>query len=215
MTRVLLVEDHAVLRRPLAQLLSREPDLEVEDAGTIADARVLLSECEVDVLVVDLGLPDGDGRELIGEYLKGNPLGRALVLSSSTDPYELAEAVEAGAAGVLHKVVEPCEMVDAVRRLAGGGLLLSPEQIREMIGLSEEHRSRRSEARTRLEHLTPRELEVLSCVAEGLDDKGLSSRLGISEKTVRIHMSSIFSKLGVQSRTQAAIFALRHGVVRS
>ncbi len=209
--RVLLVDDHVGLREPLAHLLRAE-GIEVLEAGTLSEARELLAG--VDVLVVDLGLPDGEGRDLIPEYLGANPVGRALVLSASTDEAELASCVAVGAAGLLNKTASSREITSAVRRLGEGGMLLSRGEVTRLAELLRRERLRRAEAEARLERLTPREVEVLRCIAEGMDDKGLSASLGISGKTARRHIEGIFSKLGVQSRLQAVLFALRHGAIR-
>jgi DNA-binding NarL/FixJ family response regulator len=121
MTRVMLVDDHASARQPLAILLGRETDLTiVAQAGSLAEARAALATTEVDVAVVDLGLPDGDGVDLVGDVRAANPAGMVLILTAETDRRHLARAVEAGASGVLNKAAALDEIVNAVRRLAAG-----------------------------------------------------------------------------------------------
>jgi len=118
--RVMLVEDHIAFRQSLALLLSREPDLEVvAQAGSLAEARELLNS-RLDVAVLDLGLPDGDGRDLIGELQRANAGISVLVLSVTIRPGRLEEVMKAGADAVLHKVAPPASIVEEVRRLAGG-----------------------------------------------------------------------------------------------
>jgi DNA-binding NarL/FixJ family response regulator len=118
--RVMLVEDHIAFRQSLALLLSREPDLEVvAQAGSLAEARELLNS-RLDVAVLDLGLPDGDGRDLIGELQRANAGISVLVLSVTIRPERLEEVLKAGADAVLHKVAPPASIVEEVRRLAGG-----------------------------------------------------------------------------------------------
>jgi DNA-binding NarL/FixJ family response regulator len=118
--RVMLVEDHIAFRQSLAALLSREPDLEVvAQAGSLAEARELLNS-RLDVAVLDLGLPDGDGRDLIGELHRANAGISVLVLSVTIRPERLEEVLKAGADAVLHKVAPPASIVEEVRRLAGG-----------------------------------------------------------------------------------------------
>jgi len=210
--RVLLVDDHASFRQPLAFLLSREPDITVVgQAGTLAEARRLLRD--IDVAVIDLALPDGDGVALIEELRAVNPRAAALVLTASTDRRHLARAVEAGAVGVLHKSAEVVEIIAAIRRLGAGEWLLTPREIVELLRLAGQQREQCREAEAALARLTAREREVLQALADGLSDREIAARLHISSETVRAHMSNILSKLGVQSRLQALVFALRHGAV--
>lgn len=213
MIRVLLVDDHASFRQPLAFMLEREPDITVAgQAGSVAEARPLLRG--VDVAVIDLALPDGDGAALIDELRRVNPRAVALVLTASADRRHLARAVEAGAVGVMHKAAGVAEIIAAIRRLGAGEWLLSPREIVEMLRLAGQEREQSREAQAALARLTPREREVLEALAEGLSDRAIAARLYISPETVRTHMASILSKLGVQSRLQALVFAIRHGAVR-
>lgn len=217
MTRVLLVDDHASARQPLAILIAREPDMTVvAQAGSLAEARAALVGTEIDIAVVDLGLPDGDGVELVGDVCAANPNGAVLVLTAETDRRHLARAVEAGASGVLNKAAALDEILGAVRRLAAGEPLLSARELLELLDLlrlAGREREQERDANAALARLTAREREVLQAVAEGLSDKEIAGRLYISGKTVRSHVASILAKLGVESRLQAVIFALRHGAV--
>jgi DNA-binding NarL/FixJ family response regulator len=137
----------------------------------------------------------------------------ALVLSASLDYAETARAVESGAAGVLHKSVELDEVVDAVRRVGAGETLLSPEEAVQLLRFASSRREHEYESRQAIAQLTPREREVLQALAEGLDGPEIAKRLGISIPTERNHVASILAKLGVHSRLQALVFALRHNVV--
>jgi DNA-binding NarL/FixJ family response regulator len=212
MIRVLLVDDHASFRESLALLLEREPDIAVVgQAGSLAEARALLRR--VDVAIVDLDLPDGHGADLVRELRAVNPDGMVLILTGSSSRADLARTVEAGAAGALHKSVGTGEILRAVRRLSAGEQLLSPEEIIGMLRLASRQREEERDAREALGRLTPREREVLQALAEGLNDKQMAQRLHISTKTVRAHMVSILAKLGVDSRLQALVFAVRHGFV--
>jgi DNA-binding NarL/FixJ family response regulator len=211
--RVLLVEDHASFREPLAFMFGREPDLEVvAQAGSLAEARQMLAG--VDLAVVDLDLPDGDGTDLIGPLRAANPRAIVLVLTATSDREAHAWAVEAGAAGVLHKTARLGEVVAAARRLLSGESLLSVEAVVELLRISDRARSRDREAHRHVGQLTPRELEVLRTLADGLSDQEISRNLHVTVGTVRNHLVSIFGKLGVNSRLQALVFALRHGAVR-
>ena len=219
-TRVMLLDDHDSFRQPLAFMLEREPDLTVvAQAGSLREAReVLLKLYEdgesLDIAVVDLDLPDGSGTEFISEFVRANRRALALVLSAYSEHGWLARAIEAGAAGVLHKSSRIGEIVDAVRRLRSGEQLVSPQEVMEAIRLVGRERRESSEARRMIAELTPREKEVLQALAEGLGDKEISERLSVSVGTTRTHMAKILSKLEVQSRLQALVFALRHGIVR-
>ena len=213
-TRILLVEDHASFRQATAAVLEREPGFAVVgQAGSLAEARPMLEAEPVDVAVVDLALPDGYGGDLIKELRATNPNAMALVLSASLDRAEVARAVESGAAGVLHKSVGMDEVVEAVRRLRAGETLLPLHEVVELLRFASSHREQEHEAGHAIAQLTPRETEVLRALAEGLDGPAIARRLHISVPTERNHMASILAKLGVHSRLQALLFALRHGVV--
>ena len=210
MQRLLLVEDHASFRQTLALVFEGEPDFEVvAQAGTVAEAREAMGDREADLGVVDLSLPDGEGVELIEDLRQANPHFAALVLTASLDRAEHARAIEAGAAGVLHKSADVDEIMDATRRLAAGETLISPEELAEMLHLVGESR----EARASIEQLTRRELQVLKALAEGLSNKEIAERLHMSVDTERTHMMNILNKLGVHSRLQALLFAARHGLI--
>jgi DNA-binding NarL/FixJ family response regulator len=211
--RVLIVDDHVLFRESLAFLLQREPDITVSgQAGTLAEARGLL--VGVDVALIDLNLPDGNGRELIRGFHALNPHGTALVLTGSTARQEVARAVEAGAAGVLHKGASPAALLSAVRRLRAGESLLAPREVGELLGEAAQEREREREARAALGRLTEREREVLQVLAEGLSDKEIAQRLHVSLQTVHTHMAHILSKFGVESRLRALVYAARYGAIR-
>jgi len=214
--RVLLVEDHASFRQALAFMLEREPGFEVaEQVGSLAEARELDGETleNVEVAIVDLALPDGDGLDLI-EDLSSQPRTMTLVLSASLEPGRFARAVEAGASGVLHKSTPIKDIVEAVRKLRAGEALLSPAEVVEMLRLVGRERQEEHAARQAVERLTPREKEVLQALAEGLESREIAEKLNVTVETERTHMVNILHKLGVHSRLQALVFAARHGVVQ-
>jgi len=215
MQRLVLVEDHASFRQTLALVFDQQPDFEVvAQAGSLGEARRVMRGREADLGVIDLALPDGDGLELIGYLREANPLFAALVLTASLDRADHARAVEAGAAGVLHKSADVDEIMDAARRLAAGESLISPEELNEMLRLAGESREEKREARARIEQLTRREIQVLEALAEGLTNKEIAERLHMSVDTERTHMMNILNKLGVHSRLQALLFAARYGLVK-
>lgn len=213
--RVLLVEDHAIFRELFASSFDREPGLEVvAQAGSLAAAREALAAEPVDVAVVDLGLPDGDGTDLIGGLRAKNPHAATLVLTASLELEVHARAVAAGAAGILHKSVGVGEIMDAIKRLAGGEALLSSDEVVTLLRLADRERTRSREARLAFGRLTPREWDVLHALAEGLGDKEIARKLGCGLGTVRGHGSRMLQKLGADSRLQALIYAARHGFVQ-
>jgi len=214
MKRVLLVEDHASFRQTLAFVFDQQPEFEVvAQAGTLAEARRTMAGSEADLGVIDLTLPDGEGTGLIGELREANPDFAALVLTASLDRAEHARAVEAGAAGVLHKSADVDAILDATRRLGEGETLLSEDDLISLLRLAGESREEEVEVRVSIEQITPREREVLQKLAEGLSNKEIAARLHMSVDTERTHMMNILNKLGVHSRLQALVFAARHGLV--
>ncbi len=214
MQQILLVEDHASFRQTLAFIFDQEPEFEVvAQAGSLAEARREMSGLEVDLGVIDLSLPDGEGMELIRELRGANRDFAALILTASLDKTEHARAVEAGAAGVLHKSADVDDILTATRRLAAGETLLSPAELVEFLRLAGRSREEEREAQASIGQITPREKEVLQKLAEGLSNKEIAARLHMSVDTERTHMMNISNKLGVHSRLQALLFAARYGLV--
>jgi DNA-binding NarL/FixJ family response regulator len=197
-------------------VLEREPHLEVVgQVGTLAEARKVLEDgaTKADVAIIDLALPDGYGGDLIKELREANSETQALVLSASLDRAEIAQAIESGAAGVLHKSALLDEVAEAVLRLKAGETLLPLEEVVELLRCAASRRDQEYEAHQVIALLTSREKEVLQALAEGLDSREIAERLQISIRTERNHMASILNKLRVHSRLQALVFALRYGVV--
>jgi DNA-binding NarL/FixJ family response regulator len=214
MRRILLVEDHASFRQTLAFVFDQEPEFEVvAQAGTLAEARKAMDGSEADLGVIDLILPDGEGTDLIEELREANPDFVALVLTASLERTEYARAVEAGAAGILHKSADVDTILDATRRIGEGETLLSEDELISLLRLAGQNREEEVEARASIELITPREREVLQMLAEGLSNKEIAARLHMSVDTERTHMMNILNKLGVHSRLQALVFAARHGLV--
>jgi DNA-binding NarL/FixJ family response regulator len=210
--RMLLVEDHAAVRQAIAAAFERETGFEVVgQAASIAEAGEMLEG--VDVAVLDLGLPDGYGADLIPRLRRASPRAQALVLSATLDRSEMARAIQSGAAGALSKTAHLDQVVDAVRRLRAGEMLLPLDEVVELLRVADRERVREREDRAALAELTAREREVLRALAEGLDTKGLADRLHISIRTARNHISNILGKLGVHSQLQALVLAARYDVV--
>jgi DNA-binding NarL/FixJ family response regulator len=203
--RVVVVDDHAVLRAGLEQLLGGEPDLDVVGrAADGAEAVALVRELRPDVVLMDLQMPGVDGvaatREIVGEELAD-----VLVLTSYSDAERIVGALDAGALGYLLKDAEPDEVLRGIRAVARGESPINPRAARELLG------ARRTSSPAAAE-LTPREREVLSLVRQGLANKQIARRLGISERTVKAHLTSTFQRIGVVDRTQAALWAERNGL---
>ncbi len=214
MLRILLVDDHSALRTPLAFMINREPDMEVVgQAGTLAEARQMLGRA--DVAIVDLDLPDGSGADLIPDLRRANPQGFVLVLTGSTSQADRARAIEAGAAAVLHKSVKTDEIIDAIGRAGRGEPLLSPNEVIDMVWFAARQRERERSVAGRFDQLTPREREMLAALTRGLSDQEIAREFGLSRPTVQTHVQNILSKLEVNSRLQAAVLAIRHGIVES
>lgn len=212
--RLLLLDDHLAFRQPLAFMLEREPDLTVAaQAGSLAEARQVLANGPgtIDVALIDLQLPDGNGVEIIREMRAVSSAGHALVLTADPDKIRHAVAIEAGACGVIGKTAHLAEIVEAIRRVHAGETVQSPREVIELLRLACRERDRDQEARQTLASLTPRERQVLEALALGLDNKAIGERLFISPETARTHVVKLLAKLHVDSRLQAAIFAIRNG----
>jgi len=203
---VLIVDDHPVVRRGLRVLLEVQDGIEVAgEAGDGATALALDAEHAPDVILLDLKLPGMDGIAVLGELKARESAARVLVLTSATEPASASLAVRSGAAGVLYKDVDPDALVRAIRSVHDGHLLLAPEAAGTLV------RSAGTwGAVAGLDALTGREREVLAEITKGRSNREIARALGVSEKTVKAHVSSVLAKLGVQDRTQAALLAVRH-----
>ena len=207
--RVLIVDDHSVVRRGLNALLATEPGIEV--AGEAADGRQAVEravQLRPDVVIMDLVLPEIDGVEAIRRIRTRLPESRILVLTSFGSDEMLFPALKAGALGYLLKDATPEELVRAIRATAKGLSSLNQTVARRLLA----ELSSDGAKRPRGEILTRRETEVLCSLARGLSNDGIAESLKISEATVRTHVSNILFKLGLDNRTQAALFALREGL---
>ena len=195
---VLIVDDHPVVRQGLRALLEVQDGIEVAgEAGDGPSAVSLATSLRPDIVLLDLKLP-GMGGIAVLQSLRTSGL-RVLVLTSATEPSVASQAVRAGAAGVLYKDIDPDALVRAIRSVRDGNILLAPEAIGSLVRGS------------RADTLTPREREVLSLIAEGKSNKEIARHLRLSEKTVKAHVSAVLAKLGLQDRTQAAVYAVRYG----
>jgi DNA-binding NarL/FixJ family response regulator len=203
--RVLVVDDHPVVRDGLVQLLSAPGDLAVVGvAANGAQAVDLAASERPDVVLMDLSMPVMDGCEATRRIVGADAHARILILTSFTDQDGIVDALDAGAVGYVLKDSEPVELLGAIRAVARGESPLDPKVAAALL------RSR--SARRHDAELTGREREVLGLVGVGLANKQIARRLGISEKTVKAHLTNVFHRIGVDDRTQAALWAERHGV---
>jgi two-component system, NarL family, response regulator LiaR len=223
--RVLIVDDHAVVRQGLRTFLELQDDpasLAIEVVGEAADgaqAVELARRLQPDVVLLDLVMPVMGGIEAIPRIIEDSPRSRVIILTSFGEEDKLLPAIRAGAQGYLLKDIPPNELVQAVRSAYLGKVQLHPDIARTLMAAVATRESPPA-APTPSAHfapappdeLTERELEVLRLIAAGLNNRQIADRLVISEKTVKTHVSSILGKLRVEDRTQAAVYALRHGL---
>jgi DNA-binding NarL/FixJ family response regulator len=204
MIRVLLAEDHPVVRAGLEGLLGAAEGIELVGAATNGEEAVeLAAELEPDVVLIDLSMPRLGGIEATLRIVETRPETRVVVLTAFADRERILGAIDAGALGYLLKDASPEELLAAVHAAARGEAPLAPKAASEVLAA----RAGRREA-----ELTGREREVLGLVAEGLPNKLIARRLEISEKTVKAHLTRVFERIGVTDRTQAALWAQRHGI---
>jgi DNA-binding NarL/FixJ family response regulator len=210
--RVLLVDDHQLLTGSLSQVLASEPDIEVVGvAGSVADAKNLIRD-RLDVVLMDYRLPDGTGAEATRAIKMRWPAARVVMLTALADDETVLESIQAGADGYLTKDRAVDEVVNAVRAAHAGETLLPRAVILGIAQRVAAARDRGTERRP-VEPLTPRELEVLRALTEGLSTPEICERLFIAPNTLRTHVQNIMGKLRVHSKLEAVAFALRHRLV--
>jgi DNA-binding NarL/FixJ family response regulator len=210
---LVIADDHAVVREGLVRLLAATPDIEVLATARDGEEAVQLAEeHRPRVVLMDLSMPNVDGAEATRRIVAAGHGTEVVILTSFSDREQIMSALDAGAIGYLLKDAEPSDLVEGIRAAARGESPLDPKAARAML-TGRERPAARSGADPATD-LTAREREVLALVAEGLPNKLISRRLEISEKTVKAHLTSVFSAIGVTDRTQAALWAREHGVVR-
>ena len=203
MIRVLLAEDHAVVRGGLLQLLGDLEEMEVVGAASGGqEAVALAAEHKPDVVLMDLEMPDLDGIEATRRIRAADADVNVVVLTAFSDRSRILDAIDAGAVGYLLKDAEPDELIRGLQAAARGESPLAPKAAQALVAARAEQQGD--------PELTPREQEVLALLADGLPNKLIARRLDISEKTVKAHLTNIFQRIGVTDRTQAALWAQRH-----
>jgi len=205
--RVFLLDDHEVVRRGLKDLLESEGDIEVVgESGLAEEARRRILALRPDVAVLDGRLHDGSGVDVCRDIRSRNPEIAALILTSYDDDEALFAAIMAGAAGYVLKQIRGHDLLNAVRRVAAGQSLLDPEVTAKVL-----ERLREGPPQDKaLAPLNHQELKILELISEGLTNRQIGERMFLAEKTVKNYVSSMLSKLGMERRTQAAVFATRH-----
>lgn len=203
--RVLAVDDHPLVRKGIASILANESDMDlVAEAGNGREAVERFIEYRPDVVLMDLRMPGMDGSEATRRLLESDPAMNVVILTSFSERDEILGALDAGAIGYLLKDAEPDELIRGVRAAAQGDSPLDPKAARTLIG---------SRSTPQSHPLTDREQEVLQLVARGLPNKLIARELGISEKTVKAHLTTVFQRIGVTDRVQAAMWARDHRLV--
>lgn len=201
MIRVLLVDDHVLVRAGLQRLLEQTGEIEVAAvAGRGEDALDLDAELHPDVVLMDVSMPGLSGIETTRRLCDRRPGASVVMLTASTDRSQVLDALDAGAVGYLIKDADPITLVDGLRAAANGDAPLDARAAKVLLDRRKRHTP----------SLTRREAEVLQLVGEGLANKAIARRLGISEKTVKAHLTSVFAQLDVSDRTQAALWAKDH-----
>jgi DNA-binding NarL/FixJ family response regulator len=202
--RLLLVDDHPVVRRGLRGYLELEADFTVVgEAGDGEEALRAIEETRPDVVLLDLKMPGLDGQGVL-DRLDQDDAPRVLVLTSATDAERVPNAIAAGAAGFVYKDIDPDALASAIRTVHAGQLLLSPVAMRGLMNGNGSSPSAPS--------LTPRESQVLGLIAKGQTNRQIARALGVSEKTVKTHVTNLLRRIGAADRTQAALWAVRHGI---
>jgi DNA-binding NarL/FixJ family response regulator len=204
--RVFLLDDHEIVRRGLADLIGLEKDMEVVgEAGSVHDALVRIPATRPDVAVLDVRLPDGNGVEVCREIRSTMPEVSALMLTSYSDDEALFDAIMAGASGYVLKEIRGNDLIEAIRQVAAGNSLLDPVATARVLD-----RMRNGDKHDpRLKALSDQERRILELIGEGMTNRQIGEQMHLAEKTVKNYVSSLFVKLGMERRTQAAAFAAR------
>ena len=200
-TKVLIVEDHQVVAEGLSALINDQEDMKVVGhTGSVAESIARVAELKPDLVLMDFRLTDGTGADAASAIRQLRPETKLIFLTREDSDAARFAALEAGASAFIHKSRAAQEVVDAIRTVAGGGSLFTPRSIAQLL-------NSRREVEAQLERLTPREKEVLRLMAEGTSSREIASQLGISYTTVRTHIRSLGSKLGVHSKLEAIVKA--------
>ncbi len=212
--RLLLIDDHAIVRQGLKMFLELTDDFEIVGEGeTGEDAVRLAAELRPDIILLDLAMPGMNGIEAARSILQADPEARIMILTSFSDNDDVFAAIRAGAKGYLLKDVPPEELAQSLREVYQGNVQLHPEIAQKLMEGIKEPAESKGDRDPRIEALTPRELDVLLQIGRGLSNREIAAELSISHKTVKTHVSNLLGKLQLNDRTQAAIFAIKQGLI--
>ncbi|MEM9386555.1 MAG: response regulator transcription factor [Pseudomonadota bacterium] len=216
MLRVLVVDDQQLVRRGFAMVLGHEPDIEVvAEAGDGVEAIAAARQHQPDVILMDIRMPELDGLEATARILAEVGDSTRVIILTTFDPDEYVyRALQAGASGFVLKDIPPEDLVKAVRTVVAGGAMLAPAITRRLIARFADQLGAQGNLTQRLERLTAREREVLEAVADGKSNAEIAGALFIGGATVKTHVSSVLSKLGLRDRAQAVVFAYECGLVK-
>ena len=205
--RVLIVEDHLIVAEGLAALINLQADMKVVgESGTVAESVTAAAELGPDVVLLDFRLPDGTGADAASAIREIRPEAKLIFLTRENSDAARFAAVQSGASAFIHKSRAASEVVDAIRDVARGRVLITPRTIATLL-------AKRRDIEAQLQRLTAREKEVLAAVAAGLSSRAVAAKLGISYTTVRTHIRSLGSKLGVHSKREAIVKARELGLI--
>ncbi|MCP1660606.1 response regulator [Neisseria perflava] len=209
--RIVLIDDHTLLRDGIKALLSTKPDFEIiGEAENGADGIQTVSRLQPDIVLLDLNMPVMNGRETLSHILNDNPLQKVVILTESEDSNDLTACMRLGACGYLLKNIHSDFLINSIRKVICGNNVFSPEMTSRLVQSLISPSSSTSERA--LATLTPRELEILGCLAAGHSNKIIARHLALAESTVKVHVQNILRKLCLASRVQAAVYAVQHKV---
>jgi len=211
---IAIIEDHQVLVDALNYLIRSESDLNfVGGAGSLEEGRELIRQASPDVLLLDVGLPDGNGLDLITDVKKFSPETQVVVLTRYSDESTLMRAIDSGVSGFLPKGCTLPELMNTIRKAANGEIVMPPSLLVGLLKRIPRDKAVVTDDENIREHLTPRERDILAHLARGKSVSAIAEELSISTLTVRTHIRNLLSKLGVHSRLEAVTYAIRNGLI--
>lgn len=214
MIRVLIADDHKMFRQGLRMLFDIEPDIDiVGEAQQGLEVPELARTLRPDVVLMDINMPGIDGIEASRRILQENPDCSIIILTMFREDEHVFDAIKAGARGYVLKDADSVEVIDAIRKVAAGGTILDPAMAGKVFSQFKLMATANEKTKTNRDGLTDRELEILTLISQGASNREIGEKLYLSEKTIKNYITSIFQKLHMNDRTQAAVYALQHGLI--